>query len=119
MFEYLGGPMELRRREPGEDVISDLLAGADGDTLSDHEITSICRPVRHHASPESAHRVRRGDPRVHRSPALGLEMRLALASVVKRLPGLRFAEAEPELRWVPSLASRGLETLRVAHDAQA
>jgi len=46
-----------------------------------------------------------------------LEMRLALASVVKRLPGLRFAEPEPELRWVPSLASRGLETLRVAHDA--
>ena len=44
-------------------------------------------------------------------------MRFALASVVKRLPGLRLADPAAELRWVPSLASRGLEELRVAHDA--
>jgi cytochrome P450 len=46
-----------------------------------------------------------------------LEMRLALASLIKRLPGLRFAEPEPRLRWVPSLASRALEDLRIHHDA--
>jgi cytochrome P450 len=46
-----------------------------------------------------------------------LEMRLALASLVKRLPGLRLADSEQQLRWVPSLASRGLEELRIAHDA--
>jgi cytochrome P450 len=46
-------------------------------------------------------------------------MRLALASIMKRLPGLRFADDPPELRWVSSLAARGLEELRVAHDATA
>jgi cytochrome P450 len=34
MFEYLGDLMELRRSEPAEDMISDLLAGADGEKLS-------------------------------------------------------------------------------------
>jgi cytochrome P450 len=48
-----------------------------------------------------------------------LEMRLALASLVKRLPGLRLADPGQELRWVPSLASRGLEELRIAYDAKA
>jgi cytochrome P450 len=46
-----------------------------------------------------------------------LEMRLSLASIVKRLPGLRLAEGA-ELNWVPSLASRGLDELRIAHDAK-
>jgi cytochrome P450 len=48
-----------------------------------------------------------------------LEMRLALASMVKRLPGLRLADPDAELSWVPSLASRGLSELRIAHDARA
>jgi cytochrome P450 len=48
-----------------------------------------------------------------------LEMRLALASLVKRLPGLRLADPDAELTWVPSLASRGLSELRIAHDARA
>ena len=212
MFDYLGGLMELRRREPREDMISDLLAGADGDTLSDHEIKSMCalmlfaghetttttiasavmlllqhpdqmsllasdpdelaggaveEALRYEGAIKVLHRwvksdlelrgreIKEGqrvlvlpaaanrDPErfedpdrfdIARAPnphiAFGkgihacigaqlsrLEMRLALASVVKRLPGLRFAEPEPELRWVPSLASRGLETLRVAHNA--
>jgi cytochrome P450 len=212
MFDYLGGLMELRRREPGEDMISDLLAGADGDALSDHEIKSMCalmlfaghetttstiasavmlllrhqdqmalltsdpdelaggaveEALRYEGAIKVLHRWVKSDLELHgreikegqrvlvlpaaanRDPArfedpdrfditrapnphiafgkgihacIGaqlsrLEMRLALASVVKRLPGLRFAEPEPELRWVPSLASRGLETLRVAHDA--
>jgi cytochrome P450 len=46
-----------------------------------------------------------------------LEMKLALASLVKRLPGLRLAE-DAELNWVPSLASRGLHELRIEHDAR-
>ncbi|HWF52818.1 MAG TPA: cytochrome P450 [Solirubrobacteraceae bacterium] len=45
-----------------------------------------------------------------------LEMRVALARIVDRLPGLRFAN-DVELEWVPSLASRGLKELRVEHDA--
>jgi cytochrome P450 len=194
MFDYLGGLMELRRREPGEDMISDLLAGADGDALSDHEIKSMCalmlfaghetttstiasavmlllrhqdqmalltsdpdelaggaveEALRYEGAIKEGQRVLVLPAAANRDPArfedpdrfditrapnphiafgkgihacIGaqlsrLEMRLALASVVKRLPGLRFAEPEPELRWVPSLASRGLETLRVAHDA--
>jgi cytochrome P450 len=78
-------------------MISDLLAGADGDTLSDHEIKSMCALMLF----------------------AGHETKGALAGVVNRLPGLRCAEVEPELRWVPSLAPRGLETLRVAHNAHA
>jgi cytochrome P450 len=46
-----------------------------------------------------------------------LEMRLSLASLVKRLPGLRLAD-DAELNWVPSLASRGLSELKIAHDAK-
>ena len=46
-----------------------------------------------------------------------LEMRLSLASIAKRLPGLRLADGA-ELNWVPSLASRGLEELEIAHDAK-
>jgi cytochrome P450 len=212
MFDYLGGLMELRTREPGEDMISDLLAGADGEKLSDHEIKSMCalmlfaghetttstiasavmmllqhpdqlellrsdpdglaggaveEALRYEGAIKVLHRwvksdvelrgrqIKEGqrvlilpaagnrDPErfedpdrvdITRSPnphiAFGkgihacigaqlarLEMRLALASIVKRLPGLRFADPEPDLRWVPSLASRGLEELRIAHDA--
>jgi cytochrome P450 len=212
MFEYLGGLMELRTRDPGEDMISDLLAGADGEKLSDHEIKSMCalmlfaghetttstiasavmmllqhpdqlellrsdpdglaggaveEALRYEGAIKVLHRWVKSDlelrgrqinagQRVLILPAAGnrdperfedpdrvditrapnphiafgkgihacigaqlarLEMRLALASIVKRLPGLRFADPEPELRWVPSLASRGLEELRVAHDA--
>jgi cytochrome P450 len=47
-----------------------------------------------------------------------LEMKLALASIAKRLPGLRLAD-DAELKWAPSLASRGLEELRIAHDAKS
>jgi cytochrome P450 len=46
-----------------------------------------------------------------------LEMRLSLASLVKRLPGLRLAD-DAEINWVPSLASRGLAELKIAHDAK-
>jgi cytochrome P450 len=46
-------------------------------------------------------------------------MRVALASIVKRLPGLRLAPADGEPRWLPSLVSRSLEELRIAHDATA
>jgi cytochrome P450 len=45
-----------------------------------------------------------------------IEMRVALASMMRRLPGLRFAEEEPTLRYSPSLASRALEELRIAYD---
>jgi cytochrome P450 len=48
-----------------------------------------------------------------------LEMRLALGSLVKRLPGLRLADPDAERHWVPSLASRGLSELRIAHDVRA
>jgi cytochrome P450 len=44
-------------------------------------------------------------------------MRLSLASLVKRLPGLRLAD-DAELNWVPSLASRGLAELKIAHDGK-
>jgi cytochrome P450 len=46
-----------------------------------------------------------------------IEMRVAVARMVERLPGLRFADDPPQFRWTPSLASRGLAELRVAHDA--
>jgi cytochrome P450 len=43
MFDYFGGLIELRREQPGEDMISDLLAG-DGsdDRLTDDEVKSMC-----------------------------------------------------------------------------
>jgi cytochrome P450 len=45
-----------------------------------------------------------------------MEMRVALERVFARLPGLRLAEPEGELDWLPSLASRTLRSLPVAHD---
>ena len=215
MFDYFGGLMELRREQPGEDMISDLLAGdGEGGQLSDDEIKSMCalmlfaghetttstiasavlvllqhpdqlellqanpdelaggaaeEALRYEGAIKVLHRwvlhdfelrgkqIRAGervfilpaaanrdpekfeDPErvdITRSPnahiAFGrgihacigaqlarLEMRLALASLAKRLPGLRFAEAEPTLNWVPSLASRGLTELKISHDAKA
>ncbi|HWH19103.1 MAG TPA: cytochrome P450 [Solirubrobacterales bacterium] len=44
-----------------------------------------------------------------------MEMRVAITAIVERLPGLRFAAAEPRFDWTPSLASRGLVELKVAH----
>ncbi len=214
MLDYFGGLMELRREDPGEDMISDLLKGDDKwGRLDDDEIKGMCalmlfaghetttstiasavltllqhpdqlellrsdpdglaggaveEALRFEGAIKILHRwtiadfelrgraIRTGD-RVYVAPAAAnrdpekfpdpdrvditrtpnphvafgkgvhacigaqlarLEMRLALASLVKRLPGLRFAEPEPELRWAPSLAARGLEELRIAHDAQ-
>ena len=42
----------------------------------------------------------------------------AVARMVERLPGLRFAGDPAELEWMPSLASRGLVKLEVEHDAR-
>ena len=47
-----------------------------------------------------------------------IEMRVALASIMKKMPELRFAEAEPTLRYAPSLASRALQELRIAYDGR-
>lgn len=44
-----------------------------------------------------------------------LEMRVAIEQILERLPGLRL-DGEP--RWQPSLASRAMHELRVAHDAR-
>jgi len=215
MLDYFAGLMELRREEPGEDMISDLLKGDEKwGRLEDDEITGMCalmlfaghetttstiasavltllqhpdqleilrsdpdglaggaaeEALRIEGAIKILHRwtiadhelrgrdIKTGD-RVYIAPAAAnrdpekfpdpdrvditrspnphiafgkgihacigaqlarLEMRLALASLVKRLPGLRFADAEPELRWTPSLAARALEELRIAHDASA
>jgi cytochrome P450 len=45
-----------------------------------------------------------------------IEMRVAVARAVERLPGLRMAPGAPAPSWTPSLASRGLAELHVAHD---
>jgi cytochrome P450 len=47
-----------------------------------------------------------------------IEMRVAIARILERLPGLRLAPDQPELRWMPSLASRGLVSLEIEHDGQ-
>jgi cytochrome P450 len=46
-----------------------------------------------------------------------IEMRIAIAQIVRRLPGLRLAGDAGEARWMPSLASRRLAELHVEHDA--
>jgi cytochrome P450 len=45
-----------------------------------------------------------------------IEMRVAVAAIIERLPGLRFAEPEPTFEWAPSLAARALIGLEVEHD---
>jgi cytochrome P450 len=44
MQDYLAGLIALRRRQPGDDMISVLLAGAagDGDRLTDAELMALC-----------------------------------------------------------------------------
>ncbi|QEC50518.1 cytochrome P450 [Baekduia soli] len=212
MFEYFGVLIEKARREPGEDMISDLIAG-DGteENLTDDEIRSMCalmlfaghetttttitsavkllidhpdqlelvradpklsgKAVEESLRVEGAikilHRwviedfelrgktIRKGD-RVLVSPAAAnrdpekfpdpdrflitrspnahvafgkgvhacigamlarIEMRVAIARIVERLPGLRYAEGAAEPTWVPSLAARALTELRIEHDA--
>ena len=212
MFGYLGELIELRRDKPGEDMISDLIAGAGEDRLSSDEIKGMCalmlfaghetttsaiasavlmllehpeqlqalraRPdelaasaveeaLRYEGPIKVLHRwvksdlelggreIREGervlvlvaaanrDPERFPAPdrvdiarhpnphiAFGrgihacvgaqlarLEMRLAVTGIVIRLPGLRLADDAAELRWTPSLASRGLAELRVCHEA--
>ena len=213
LFDYFEGLMEHARENPGEDMISDLLAGdGSGDRLTDEEIKSMCALMlfaghetttttitsavlmllrnpdelerlrsdpdelagsaveealrldgaikvlirfvledmelrgrqikagqRVYALPAAANRdpERFPDPDrvdIARSPnphlAFGkgvhacigaqlsrIEMRVALATIVKRLPGLRFAEVDPTLEYAPSLASRALRELRIKHDA--
>jgi cytochrome P450 len=213
MFEYLSELIELRRLEPGEDMITDLISGAGDDALSEDEVKGMCalmlfgghetttsalasavlmllgnreqlrllesdpdrlaggaveEGLRYEGAIKVLHRwVRRdlelrgreirtgqrvlilpaaanrdperfADPErvdITRNPnphiAFGkgvhacvgaqlarLEMRLALVSIVKRLPGLRLAVAESELEWVPTLASRALAQLPVLHDGR-
>lgn len=45
-----------------------------------------------------------------------IEMRVAVARIAERLPNLRFADDPPAFEWNPSLASRALTELKVAHD---
>ena len=45
-------------------------------------------------------------------------MRIAVRQMVERLPNLRYADPEPQFTWMSSLASRGLQELRIAHDGQ-
>lgn len=47
-----------------------------------------------------------------------IEMRVAVAAMVERLPGLRFADSKPSFNWTPSLAARGLGELKVEHDGK-
>jgi cytochrome P450 len=47
-----------------------------------------------------------------------IEMRIAVRQMVQKLPGLRYADPEPQFTWMSSLASRGLQELRIAHDGQ-
>ena len=47
-----------------------------------------------------------------------IEMRVALAAVVQRLPNLRLAHPQGEVHWMPSLASRGLVALDVDYDGR-
>lgn len=212
MFDYFGELIAQKRTDPGDDMISDLIAGDGDDALSVDEMKSMCALMLFaghetttttitsavkllienpdqlalvRAEPKLAgktveevlrvegaikvlHRwvvedlelrgrkIRRGDrvllipaaanrdPEkfpdpdrfdVTRSPnphlAFGkgvhacigamlarIEMRVAVARIAERLPGLRFADDPPKLEWNPSLASRGLAELKVAHDAQ-
>ena len=212
MLAYFDERLEHVRRHPGEDMISDLLAGDEkGEALSDEEIKAMCALMLfagHETTtstiasgvvsllehPEQLERLRRDpelgggaaeeslryegaikvlirvaledleirgreikagdrlfllpaaanrDPEKFEDPegfdiartpnphvAFGkgvhacigaqlarIEMRVALAKIAERLPGLRLADDPSELAWVPSLASRGLSTLAVRHDA--
>jgi cytochrome P450 len=210
MFEYFGGLVDRAREQPGEDMISSLIAGDGEDALTHEEIVSMCALMLFaghetttttitsavklllenpdqlelvRANPSSSgkaveevlrvegaikvlhrwviedlelrgQRIRAGervllipaaanrDPAkfeepdrfdITRSPnphlAFGkgvhacigamlarIEMRIAVAAIAERLPGLRFAEDAPAPRWVESLAARGLAECRVAHD---
>lgn len=212
MFEYFGGLIELKRAEPGDDMISALIEGEDGDALSVDEMKGMCalmlfaghetttttitsavkvlldnpdqlellrsdpkqsgkcveEVLRYEGAIKLLHRwvledfelrgrqIKAGervlivnsaanrDPRKFEDPdvfrimrmpnphvAFGkgvhacigamlarIEMRVAVAAMVERLPGLRYADAEPVFTWNPSLASRGLAELRIAHDAR-
>jgi cytochrome P450 len=212
MFEYFGELIERKRAEPGDDMISSLIEGEDGDALDETELKGMCalmlfaghetttttitsavkvlldnpdqlallradpaqsgkcveEVLRYEGAIKLLHRwvledleirgrkIKAGervlivnsaanrDPRKFEDPdqfrimrhpnahvAFGkgihacigamlarIEMRVAVRRMVERLPGLRYADPEPVFRWNPSLASRGLAELRIAHDGQ-
>jgi cytochrome P450 len=212
MFGYLDDLIDRRRDDPGGDMISDLIAGAGEDRLSDEEVKGLCalmlfaghetttsaiasavlmllehpdqlqalraRPdelaasaveeaLRYEGPIKVLHRwvksdielggreIREGErvlvlvaaanrdperfpgpdgvdiarhPNPHIAFGRGihacvgaqlarLEMRLAVTGIVIRLPRLRLARDAAELRWTPSLVSRGLAELPVCHEA--
>jgi cytochrome P450 len=212
MFDYFGELIERKRAEPGDDMISSLIEGEDGDALDETEMKGMCalmlfaghetttttitsavkvlldnpdhlallradpaqsgkcveEVLRYEGAIKLLHRwvledleirgqkIKAGervlivnsaanrDPRKFEDPdrfrimrhpnphvAFGkgvhacigamlarIEMRVAVRRLVERLPGLRYADPEPVFRWNPSLASRGLAELRIAHDGQ-
>lgn len=215
MLGYFGELIELRTAEPGEDMISDLLAGDDsGARLTDEEIKGMCalmlfaghetttstiasavlmllqnpaqrdllltdpdelaggvaeEVLRYEGAIKVLHRwviedfelrgktIESGQrvfvipaaanrdperfedpdtvditraPNPHMGFGRGIhtcigaqlarvEMRVAIAGLFRRLPEMRLAVEPSELRWLPSLASRGLEALPIEHDAKA
>ncbi|MFE0188454.1 cytochrome P450 [Streptomyces sp. NPDC058989] len=46
-----------------------------------------------------------------------LELRIALGALLRRLPDLRPAVADAELRWIPAVLARGVDRLPVAYGA--
>jgi cytochrome P450 len=211
MFEYFGALIDVKRAAPGDDMISDLIAGDDGDGLDDDEMKAMCalmlfaghetttttitsavkvllenpeqlalvredpklggkaveEVLRVEGAIKVLHRwvvedlelrgrhIKKGDrvllipaaanrdpekfddpdrfditrsPNPHLAFGKGvhacigamlarIEMRVAVARMAERLTNLRFADDPPAFAWTPSLASRGLAELRVAHDA--
>jgi cytochrome P450 len=211
MFDYFGALIEQKRSTPGDDMISSLIEGDDGDRLSEEEMKGMCalmlfaghetttttitsavkvllenpdqlellradpalagkaveEVLRVEGAIKVLHRwvledvelrgreIKAGDrvllvpaaanrdpekfpdpdrvditrsPNPHLAFGKGvhacigamlarIEMRVAVARIVERLRGLRFADDPPVFEWTPSLASRGLAQLRIAHDA--
>jgi cytochrome P450 len=212
MFTYFGELIENKRSHPGDDMISSLIEGEDGDALDETEMKGMCalmlfaghetttttitsavkvlidnpdqlallrqdpsqsgkcveEVLRYEGAIKLLHRwvlddlelrgkqIKAGervlivnsaanrDPRKFEDPdsfrimrhpnphvAFGkgihacigamlarIEMRVAVRRMVERLPGLRYADPDPQFTWMSSLASRGLQELRIAHDGQ-
>lgn len=121
---YLGALFERKRREPADDMISQMVhAQEDGDTLSEEELLSMVFILYFAGHMTTVNLTR---PNAHRHIAFGrgihlcvgaplarLEGQIAFETLFRRFPGLRLSIPAQELGWKGAAGLRGFPEVPV------
>src|SRR5205823_724539 len=121
---YFADAIEYRRRQPGEDLISALIAANAEGTLTDDELLASCVILLVAGNETTTKLIANSvlalathpDQRDRLAADLGatlarLETRIALSGLLRRFP--RFDVVEGTAEWSPSFFLRGLSRLEI------